>query len=578
MSCAPSSTPWPWPCRLSQRPNYPLPAQRLPAHLRFPPRPVVIIIDFSPLSSLSRRYRYYAALNRDIYEHLSGYSEQAMWQVSKHLHPNNLDGTRVDDLPQAISNRMMEQWQVVVATANIQLNYEDDQGYDIILQPDHSIMRVLSTCRPDWPRRQYDAWSSAPAWRDVVIIADFSTLSSLADENWNFSAMHPSNHVPLTTMEEKALSQYTRLVYANQVDTFAFDTVLSGIVERIEEQWQISLRTDDLEVRYDENNGLEVFQVIRDQPFWNLRHLLDQYRPEWQIHQFSSFCLTSHVLLRLVFLSFFLSFFFLSSFLFLLCLFLLDVCHLHALLVTVSYRFKMSGIKRDATMAHLTWPIDSRPPTSESASSQAVLPLPPPPHVGDSISLSGTTMDYDTTYGAADIVPAAPFIPDTTDDDRARVPVNPAGMKRIPKHQLTFTVCEWHGGTQSDLQVAELNLETNSFREHQVEFFFYKLVGDWHTAQKMGNYWRQHYGPETLPVDPAPAPEVRDPTAGVLPDVSTLDPATVYAAQLMTVCRSLPPAASPEQHRNQLLRLVQDSGVRNLFTPIDLNTLANQIH
>eukprot|EP00435_Cladocopium_sp_Y103_P047797 s1430_g14.t1 len=120
----------------------------------------MIIIDFSPLSSLSRRYRYYAALNRDIYEHLGGYSEQAMWQVPKHLQPNNLDSTRVDDLLQVISNRMMEQWQVVVATANIQLHYEDDQGYDIVLQPDHSIMRVLSTCRPDWPRRQYDAWSS----------------------------------------------------------------------------------------------------------------------------------------------------------------------------------------------------------------------------------------------------------------------------------------------------------------------------------------------------------------------------------------------------------------------------------
>eukprot|EP00435_Cladocopium_sp_Y103_P049099 s2382_g14.t1 len=284
-------------------------------------------------------------------------------------------------------------------------------------------------------------------------------------------------------MEEKALWQYNRFVYANQVDTFTFDTMLSGVVERIEEQWQISLRTDDLEVRYDENNGLEAFQVTRDQPLWNLRKLLDQ--------------------------------------------------------------FKMPGIKRDAAMAHLTWPTDSRPPTSGSASSQSVLPL-PPPHVGDLIGLSGTTMDYDTTYGAADIVPAAPFIPDATDDDR------------VP--------------------VAELNLETNSFREHQVEFFFYKLVGDWHTAQKMGNYWRQHYGPETLPVDPVPAPEVRDPTAGVLPDVSTLDLATVYAAQLMTVCRSLPPAAFPEQQRNQLLRLVQDSKVRNLFTPIDMNTLATQIH
>eukprot|EP00435_Cladocopium_sp_Y103_P050797 s1106_g15.t1 len=337
-------------------------------------------------------------------------------------------------------------------------------------------------------------------------------------------------------MEEKALWQYARFVYANQVDTFTFDPVLSGIVERIEEQWQISLSTDDLEVRYDENNGLEVFQVTRDQPFWNLRNLLDQ--TVLRGRRTNS----------------------------------LDTCdhHCDATLLYV-YRFKMSGIKRDAAMAHLTWPTDSRPPASGSASSQSVLPLVLPSSGPNDTS----EMDYNTTYGATSTAPAAPFIPDNTDDDRAPIPAGPAGMKRLPKHQLTFTVCEWNGGTHSDLQVAEHNLETKSFREHQVEFFFYKLVGDWHTAQKMGNYWRQHYGLDTLLMDPVSAPDL--PT-GVLPDVTTLDPATVYAAQLMTVFRSLPSAASPEQQRSQLVTLVQDSEVRNMFTPIDLNTLATQIH
>eukprot|EP00435_Cladocopium_sp_Y103_P007268 s4270_g2.t1 len=130
--------------------------------------------------------------------------------------------------------------------------------------------------------------SEAPAWRDVVIIADFSEVSLLADENWNFLATHPLNHVLLPMVEEKALWQYTRFVYANQVDTYTLDQLLSGIAERIEEQWQISVSPDDLEIRYDENHGLEVFQVTSDQPFWNLRNLLDQYRPQWQTHQFSA--------------------------------------------------------------------------------------------------------------------------------------------------------------------------------------------------------------------------------------------------------------------------------------------------
>eukprot|EP00435_Cladocopium_sp_Y103_P072799 s107_g41.t1 len=49
--------------------------------------------------------------------------------------------------------------------------------------------------------------------------------------------------------------------------------------------------------------------------------------------------------------------------------------------------------------------------------------------------------------------------------------------------------------------VTETNLEIGRPREHQVEFFFFKLVGDWPMAQRMGNYWRQHYGLDTYPVE-----------------------------------------------------------------------------
>eukprot|EP00435_Cladocopium_sp_Y103_P044670 s3077_g12.t1 len=130
--------------------------------------------------------------------------------------------------------------------------------------------------------------SAGPASRDVVIVTDFSELHCLADENWNFSAMHPLNHIPLSLMEEKALWQYTRYVYSDHFDTYLFGELLLGISERVEEQWQISISPDDLDLRYTETYDLEVFQVKPDQPFWNLRNLLDEYRPQWQTHQFSA--------------------------------------------------------------------------------------------------------------------------------------------------------------------------------------------------------------------------------------------------------------------------------------------------
>eukprot|EP00435_Cladocopium_sp_Y103_P036953 s2939_g9.t1 len=64
-------------------------------------------------------------------------------------------------------------------------------------------------------------------------------------------------------MEERALWQYTKYVYASQVDTFTFDDILTGVVERVEDQCQIHLTTKDLEIRFDEPDGLEVFQVSR---------------------------------------------------------------------------------------------------------------------------------------------------------------------------------------------------------------------------------------------------------------------------------------------------------------------------
>eukprot|EP00435_Cladocopium_sp_Y103_P023614 s3879_g5.t1 len=564
----------------------------------------MVIIDFSPLSSLSQQYRYYAALDRDIYDNLTGYAEHAMWQVTKLLHPNNLDTTRVDDFLTMVSQRIMDQWQVVIASHTLQLHYEDDQGNEVILRPDHSIKRALSTFRPDWPRRQYDAWSSvnhsnqwvpfmcfymtfffhfslpgshvlahfsfhnlvtmyversrsrddsppsppdrsdrrwpahhqtqlpfppssstsseAPAWRDVVIAADFSEVSCLADENWNFSAMHPLNHVPLSMMEEKALWQYTRYVYANQVDTYTFDRLLSGIAERIEEQWQISVSPDDLELRYDENHGLEVFQVTSDQPFWNLRNLLDQYR------------------------------------------------------------FKMSGSKRDATMAHLPWPNTSRHDASGSASSHSEPPLVLPSSTPSASAIPDTSnlleaMAYSTTYGAAPptssgMTTTTPFVPDTTDGAPFPVLNQYPNERRHPKHQLMCTVVEWNGGETRDLMVGETNLETGRLREHQVEFFFFKLVGDWPTAQRMGNYWRQRYGLETFPTDPVPDRPLATPAAS---GTETLDEATVYAAQLMTVLRNLPAATS---NHSQLVALVRDSEILSHFSTVDLNTLATQIH
>eukprot|EP00435_Cladocopium_sp_Y103_P003633 s5700_g1.t1 len=139
-----------------------------------------------------------------------------------------------------------------------------------------------------------------------------------------------------------------------------------------------------------------------------------------------------------------------------------------------------------------------------------------------------------------------------------------------------FTVVEWNGGTPTatrDLMVTETNLETGRSREHQVEFFFFKLVGDWPMAQRMGNYWRQHYGLDTYPVDtPTPTPPSSTPTM----PTDALDTPTAVAVQLIREMRNLPSAASIEEYQNQLLTLVGTSGIFPSLTSAQLATLAIQ--
>eukprot|EP00435_Cladocopium_sp_Y103_P037755 s1761_g10.t1 len=122
-----------------------------------------------------------------------------------------------------------------------------------------------------------------PVWRDVVLITDFSTLFmqfgffQLLLLCYGPSPLYFNDY----TMEERALWralwQHTKHVYSVQVETFTLDATLGDVVERIEQQWQLHLHAGDLEIRYDEPDSLEVFQVPRD----NLRELLDTWRPDW---------------------------------------------------------------------------------------------------------------------------------------------------------------------------------------------------------------------------------------------------------------------------------------------------------
>eukprot|EP00435_Cladocopium_sp_Y103_P051496 s2195_g16.t1 len=125
--------------------------------------------------------------------------------------------------------------------------------------------------------------------------------------------------------------------------------------------------------------------------------------------------------------------------------------------------------------------------------------------------------------------------------------------------------------------------------DSRVECFFCRLVGDWDQAQRLGNYWREHYNVATLPIAPVegshPVPDPSDttsaqsaPTGTALADTSTLDPATVYAAHLLTTLRSFPQPATPQETRDQMAALLADAQPPALITAGDLSFLGDLLH
>eukprot|EP00435_Cladocopium_sp_Y103_P013392 s2284_g3.t1 len=238
-------------------------------------------------------------------------------------------------------------------------------------------------------------------------------------------------------------------------------------------------------------------------------------------------------------------------------------------------------------MAHLPWPASSRPDVSGSTSSPTATNLVLPSSSSSTITATvpATTpldpMVTSQTYGATPPsvsggpIPT-PFVSDTTDGAPYHILNQYSQERRLPKHQLMFTVVEWNHGTPAasrDLMVTETNLETGRLREHQVEFFFFKLVGDWTMAQRMGNYWRQHYGLDTYPIDTTSTP----PNTPTVP-TDALDTPIAAAVQLLRAIRTMPLAGSVEEYNNQLLALVAGSDISPRLSSVQLETLAIQFH
>eukprot|EP00435_Cladocopium_sp_Y103_P042091 s1761_g11.t1 len=227
----------------------------------------------------------------------------------------------------------------------------------------------------------------------------------------------------------------------------------------------------------------------------------------------------------------------------------------------------MSGVKPDFTMANLSWPAPLRPSGTSSTASPSDTAFP-------------SSVDHSGSYGTPTMSTPAPFVSENIDMPSVMGQDHRAGPEfiRLMKHQVTY-------GDELDLQVQEINMVRGSTRDSRVEYFFHRLVGDWKEAQRLGNYWREHYNVpiwrETShpPPDPSATPSASlGPSVNSLADISALDPATVSVAQLLTTLRALPHPTTPQESQDQLTTSLQGTQLPHLFTASDLSLLGDQLH
>ena len=125
-----------------------------------PPRPVLILVDYSPLQELTHRsepdHALYSVLANSNFRNVSAGELEALFTWARHYQPVEAGIFPLRDLRTALTTRLRTQWDIHVVPSDLEFRYADLQG-DVFQVPiDWTIMQLLEEYRPEWRIRQYN--------------------------------------------------------------------------------------------------------------------------------------------------------------------------------------------------------------------------------------------------------------------------------------------------------------------------------------------------------------------------------------------------------------------------------------
>ena len=133
----------------------------LPGDVNPPPyRPILILVDYSPLQGLTHRSEpdrdLYMALANSNFKNVSAGELEALFTWSRQLEPIEAGILPIRDLRTAITTRLRTQWDIHLEPSNLEFRYCDLEGDAFQVPNDWTVMQLLEEYRPDWRLRQYN--------------------------------------------------------------------------------------------------------------------------------------------------------------------------------------------------------------------------------------------------------------------------------------------------------------------------------------------------------------------------------------------------------------------------------------
>ena len=125
-----------------------------------PNRPVLIIVDYSPLQELTHQsapdHALYTAMHPNNLRNTTATEHEALFTYARILEPNEVPAVQIQQLRPLMVIRLRTQWGIDFLASDLEFRYADLTG-DVFQVPNTmTVKELLIEYRPDWRFRQYN--------------------------------------------------------------------------------------------------------------------------------------------------------------------------------------------------------------------------------------------------------------------------------------------------------------------------------------------------------------------------------------------------------------------------------------